>query len=371
MRGTRLAQIIDMTATPKQLEFGVFLPIAKNGFIVSTARPAADGSFELNKRVAMLAEAVGLDFILSMAKWRGFGGPSDHWGSSLESIVLMAALAQVTTRIKIWATVHSILFHPAVVAKMMATLDHASSGRSGLNIVAGSYPNEFDQMGLWRPELDHDQRYALTREWLTVVKRLWREPHVDFAGEFFTLKDCVCEPKPLGPPRLICAGMSEVGMRFAVEEADALFVNGRDDRHLADVSRRAKDIAAGFGKTIKTFAMYIVVPGVTDSEAEARVRRYIDGVDQEAVNTMLASYGLKPDGGQNSLVLRAREGFMSGRVAGSPETLYQRINETIRAADLDGMMLIFPDYVADLEMFGRDVLPKLRESCAAPVAAEA
>ena len=86
---------------------------------------------------------------------------------------------------------------------------------------------------------------------------------------------------------------------------------------------------------------------------------------------MLASYGLKPDGGQNSLVLRAREGFMSGRVAGSPQTLYQRINETIRAADLDGMMLIFPDYVADLEMFGRDVLPKLRESCAAPVAAEA
>jgi pyrimidine oxygenase len=355
-----------MTAAPKQPEFGVFLPIAKGGFIVSTAQPSADGSYGLNKRVAIAAEEAGLDFILSMAKWRGFGGPSDHWGTSLESVVLMAALAQFTSRIKIWATLHTILFNPVVAAKMMATLDHASNGRAGLNIVAGSFRDEFEQMGTWRPELDHDQRYALTREWLTAVKRLWAEPRVDFKGEFFTLKDCVCDPKPLSKPRpeLICAASSAVGARLAVEEADALFVNGRDDKDLAASSRRAKDIAASHGKTIRTLAMYIAVPGVTDHEAETRVRRYIDGADKDAVATMLASYGLKPDGGKNSLVVRAQEGFMSGRVCGSPETLRQRIEETIRTADLDGMMLIFPDYVPDIEAFGRDVLPKLRQSFA-------
>lgn len=362
-----------MIAAAKQPELGVFLPIGKNGFIVSTAQPAADGSFELNKQVAILAERIGLDFVLSMAKWRGFGGPSDHWGSSMESLVLMAALAQVTQRVKIWATVHSLLLHPVVAAKMMTTLDHACNGRSGLNVVAGSYPDEFAQMGMWRPELDHDRRYALTREWLTAVKRLWREARVDLKGEFFTLEDCVCEPKPLARPRpeLICAGSSEVGMRFAAEEADALFLNGRDDRHLRDSSHRAKAIAAEAGKPLKTYAMFIVVPGATDREAELRVQRYIDGVDQAAVATMLASYGIKPDGSRNALVERAREGFMSVRVAGGPATLRQRIEETIRTADLDGLMLIFPDYLPDMEMFGSDVLPQLRASFAAPAPASA
>jgi pyrimidine oxygenase len=360
-----------MTAAPRPPEFGVFLPIGKNGFIVSTAQPAADGSFALNRDVTVLAEQIGLDFVLSMAKWRGFGGPSDHWGSALESVTLMAALAPLTTRVKLWATMHSILFHPAIAAKMMATLDHACGGRAGLNIVAGSYPDEFKQMGLWRPELDHDQRYALTREWTTVVKRLWAEPRVDFKGEYFSLDDCVCEPKPVARPRpeLICAGSSEVGMRFAVEETDALFLNARDDQHLRDSGRRAKDIAATCGKTIKTYAMFTVVPGVTDREAEARVERYVDGVDREAVATMLASYGIKPDGTRNSLVVRAQKGFMSTHVFGGPESLRQRIEETLTTAELDGLMLIFPDYLPDMALFGREVLPKLRRGVAPPASA--
>jgi len=76
---------------------------------------------------------------------------------------------------------------------------------------------------------------------------------------------------------------------------------------------------------------------------------------------------VKPDGSRNGLVVRAREGFMSSRVAGGPATLCQRIEETIRTGDLDGLMLIFPDYLPDMEMFGRDVLPQLRQRFAAPV----
>ena len=53
-------------------------------------------------------------------------------------------------------------------------------------------------------------RYDLT-EWLTITKRLWTEDRVDFAGKYFTIKDCVSEPKPLRPPFLVCAGMSARG----------------------------------------------------------------------------------------------------------------------------------------------------------------
>ena len=66
---------------------------------------------------------------------------------------------------------------------MIATLDHISGGRAGLNIVAGAYRGEFEQMNAWDAKLDHDARYDLTEEWTKIVKRLWREPSVTFKGE--------------------------------------------------------------------------------------------------------------------------------------------------------------------------------------------
>jgi len=67
--------------------------------------------------------------------------------------MLMASLATVTSRVKVWATVHTLLQNPAVTAKMITTLDHISQGRAGLNVVTGSYKDEFAQMGAWRDEI--------------------------------------------------------------------------------------------------------------------------------------------------------------------------------------------------------------------------
>ena len=51
--------------------------------------------YDYNRRVATLAEEAGMDFIMAMAKWRGFGGDTDHWGETLESMTMMAGLALV------------------------------------------------------------------------------------------------------------------------------------------------------------------------------------------------------------------------------------------------------------------------------------
>jgi pyrimidine oxygenase len=107
-----------MALSSGKVEFGIFLPIANGGWIASKNAPPIDGSFDLNKRTTILAEELGFDFVLSMMKWRGFGGHADHWGTSIESMMLMAALSQVTTRIKVWSTVHTLLHHPAVAARM-------------------------------------------------------------------------------------------------------------------------------------------------------------------------------------------------------------------------------------------------------------
>lgn len=348
--------------------FGLFLPMANGGWIVSDTAPPIDGLYPLNRRAAIAADKFGFDFILSMMKWRGFGGVTDHWGTTLESMMLMAALSQVTERVNIWATVHTVLQNPAVVAKMISTLDHVSGGRVGLNIVSGAYREEFEQMGAWRHDLDHGQRYEMAEEWVTVLRRLWQEKRVDFEGEHFQLHDCQSDPKPLSQPRpdLICAGYSETGMRFTARHCDAGFVGGSTEEELAAKSQRAKEIAQEYGKNLKTFAMYTIVPGDSDADAERRVQRYRNGADIEAIANMATGYGKKPDGKESALVARARDAFLSSVIAGSPETLVERIAGTLDAANLDGMMLIFPDYDEDLTRFGTEILPALRAGAKQP-----
>lgn len=347
--------------TSKKKDFGVFLPVANGGWIISKNAPTLDGLYAQNRAAAVTADTVGMDFVMSMGKWRGFGGETNHWGTSLESVTMMAGLAEATKNVKIWATVHPLLQNPAVTAKMITTLDHISGGRAGLNIVAGAYRAEFDQMGAWDDSLSHDDRYELTEEWLTLIKRLWAEPSVTHKGRFFELKDCVSDPKPLSRPTpdLICAGMSPRGFRMSIEHANASFVGGRTMDERRDASRLGKSIAAEMGRSVKTYAMCTVVHAETDAKAEALARYYGEGADFAAVLTMLKSWGL-PDGPLLQEKAKAQGAFMTQTAIGSPETCREQIEEFLTYCELDGIMLIFPDYVEGLEMFGADILPKLR-----------
>jgi pyrimidine oxygenase len=344
----------------KHKDFGVFLPVANGGWIISKTTPTLDGLYQQNRAAAVAADQNGLDFVMSMGKFRGFGGETDHWGTSLESVTMMAGIAEATKSVKIWATVHPLLQNPAVAAKMITTLDHISGGRAGLNIVAGAYKGEFDQMGAWDDSLDHDARYAYTEEWTSIVKRLWGEDSVDHQGRFFTMKDCQSKPKPLSRPRpdLICAGVSDRGFQFSVREADACFIGGRSLDEQRDASRRAKALAQTLGKSIKTYSMCTVVHADTDAKAHALVERYKDGADMGAILAMLRSWGVPAD--KLDAVAAQQGAFMTKTVIGAPATCAEQIAEYVEHVELDGLMLIFPDYVEGLNMFGSDILPGLR-----------
>ena len=341
-------------------EFGVFLPIANGGWIVSRNTPLLDGGWAQNRDAALLAEAEGMDFVMSMGKWRGFGGDTDHWGTSLESVTTMAGIAALTKRIKVWATLHAILHNPVAAAKMIATLDHISGGRAGLNIVAGAYRGEFEQMGAWDETLDHDARYDLTEEWTQIVKRLWTDARVDFAGRYFTIKDCISEPKPLRRPDLICAGMSARGFDFSVREADICFIGGRDEAETRAASLKAKDLAAKLSKSIKTYAMCTVIYGGSDRAAEALAESYCAGLDEGAELGMLASYGVDLKGKDNAMVARAKGAFMTHTVIGAPKTCAQKISAFLKDCALDGLMLVFADYAEGIAVMGREILPLLK-----------
>jgi pyrimidine oxygenase len=343
-------------------DLGIFLPIANGGWILSSTAPRIDGSYAYNRKVAQLADQAGYDFIMSMAKWRGYGGTTDHWRYSLDSQILMAALAEATHNVKIWATVHTLLQNPAVTAKMIATIDHISGGRAGLNVVNGSYKGEFEQMHMWRGELDHDGRYEYATEWMEAIKRLWTEPRVSYKGRYLQLDDCESDPKPLSRPFLVCAGASKRGMRFTVEGMDAIFLSGKDNDDLARNSRMAKSMAQEVGRSIKTYTMMMLVIGGTDSAAQAMADRYIEGFDEGAWRGMMQAYGFLDNeiGKQNDFTAKARSGFMSSHLIGSADTIARRLSELLGDGQLDGAMLIFPDYVEGVPLFAEQVMPAIR-----------
>ncbi|WP_093221827.1 LLM class flavin-dependent oxidoreductase [Sphingomonas sp. NFR15] len=345
------------------------MPMANGGWILSSNAPPLDGSYDYNLAAARLADEIGLDFIMAMAKYRGYGGRTEHWRHTLDSPMMMAALAQATSRVKVWATVHTLLQNPAVTAKMIATLDQISHGRAGLNVVTGAYKGEFAQMGAWPEGVDHDERYVLATEWIQAIKALWNEDSVTQHGKYFTLEDCMSDPKPKTPPFLVCAGTSKAGVRFTAQEMDALFLSGGDVAQLAKASADAKAGAAELGETIRTYSMMTIVFGETDEAAAATAEHFRAGLDEEALYGMMRAYGFLDAeiGKENAFVQKARSTFMTPHVMGTPETVIARLSEIFEKTSLDGLMLIFPDYLTALPIFGEKVLPVLRERFPAKV----
>jgi len=356
--------VFDLPSERGGKDFGIFMPIANGGWILSGSAPAIDGSYDYNRRAAVLADEIGLDFIMSMAKFRGYGGATHHWDVALDSTVLMSALATQTRRVKVWTTFQTLLHNPAVVAKMVATLDQVSGGRAGLNVVPGAFRDEFAQMGAWPESLGHDARYDYADEWMEAVRRLWTEERVTLDGHHIRLTDCMSEPKPVQAPRpfVVAAGQSEKGMDFAIRNTDALFIGGRDDAEMRAISQGAKRKAQAAGRRLRTYAMAIIVQGDTDADAAAMVESFRAGFDEAGFLNMMRAYGVidAEIGKENAMTARARSGFMAPHIAGSAATVTARIQQVIDDADLDGLMLIFPDYEPGLKALARDVLPALR-----------
>jgi pyrimidine oxygenase len=347
-------------------EYGIFLPIGNGGWMLSTTAPHPEASYAWNKRATLHAENIGLDFVMSMAKWRGFGGTTDHWGRSLESVTMMAALAEATSRIRIWATLHANVHNPAVAAKMLTTLQDVSVGRAGLNIVNGSYPGEFQQFGDWDPDLSHEDRYRMTELWTEAVCRLWSEPSVTMRTPYFDLVDCQSRPHPATRPTLISAGKSEDARRFQARYADGAFLAAESLDEMRALSADVHSRAKAHGRVCRTYSMLTVVQDETDALAAAKVKAWGTGLDREALTGMRTAWGVSENQARAWAEGAAGEAaFQTAYVAGSAATVTEHIEYIVREADLDGLMLIFPEYDQDMLLFGETVLPALRAHDAA------
>lgn len=353
----------------REIDAGVFVPVGKHGWIHSVNSPAVEtGSYDRVKEIVRGAERLGFDFVLSPAIWRGRKGPSQHWMHALESLTTSAALLEATERIKVFGTVHMTVYPPATVAKMVATLDQISPGRVGLNLVTGSSYLDLSHVGLWNDELDHDSRYDLGSEWIELVKKFWTDDIIDHKGKFFETENGHMGPKPSRMPELVNAGSSSRGFRFAAENCDVAFMVASDEQTFVDNAKLAKQTAREMGKpNLKTCGLMTLIPGETDRDAEALLEHFDAGVDRECVADIAAGYAQNKDAaktGSNSKFFADDapvSSVMSGAMTGSYETLARRVANAVNEGELDGVMVIVPDYVKDLEAIATRVFPLMAE----------
>jgi pyrimidine oxygenase len=351
------------------MDIGVFIPIGNNGWLISKSAPQYLPSFELNKAIVQKAEEHGLDFALSMIKLKGFGGETEFWDHNLESFTLMAGLAAVTERIKLYASTPILALEPAIVARMASTIDSIAPGRFGINIVTGWAPGEYSQMGLWPGDEHFGNRYARAAEYVTVMKELWSEGVSNFKGQFYEMDDCVLSPRPTdGHIDIVAAGQSNTGMKFAAEHAQFNFILGsgvNTPLALSDTTATLVDEARKTGRDVGALSLFMVIADETDEAAHAKWQDYHDNADHAALAYMAGETATDTtsDGTSTARTIALPEGavnFNMGTLVGSYETVAKLLDEVAEVDGTKGIMLVFDDFLQGLENFGTRIQPLMK-----------
>jgi dimethylsulfone monooxygenase len=324
------------------------------------------GGWEDNRALAQMADEAGIDFLLPIARWRGYRGETNFHGSVLETNIWAASLLALTKKITVFSTIHAPLFHPVVAAKQLATADLVGHGRLGVNLVCGWNQDEFDMFGVENRE--HELRYEYGAEWLEVLRRLWsNNEEFDFQGKFINLKGLISNPKPFGNtrPAIMNAGASATGRDFALRHSDILFslliTPEQGAKAVADARARAKAMGRDDVK-IFTAGYYVCRP--TRKEAIDYHQYYTEmHGDFDAYEHLLDLQFPTPDAKKlhTAAALRMRHigGNGSYPIIGSPDDI---ANELKMISDIgyDGLAGSFVNYIDEFPFFRDEVLPRLQ-----------
>jgi len=212
--------------------------------------PNPRSDYNATKKLAQHAEATGWDGI-----WLAdhFLPDEDELIPIHECWITMAALARDIPRVRLGSLVTGNPYrHPAVLANMVATLDHISDGRIVLGIGSGWQKNEHDAYGIEYGTAGY--RLKKLGEACQIFKGLFNNDYFDFDGEFYQLKNASMQPKPKQErlPLMIGGGGEKVTLRLVAKYADEWNIWGDVDtlihkmnvldQHCAEIGRDPKEI---------------------------------------------------------------------------------------------------------------------------------
>jgi FMNH2-dependent dimethyl sulfone monooxygenase len=351
------------------LKIGLFGANCSSGRAVTKVPERWSGAWPEVLRLARMADEAGIDFMLPVARWKGYGGDTDYMGTSLETVTWATGLLAATRRLTVFGTVHMPLFHPLVAAKQFVTADHIGEGRFGLNVVVGWNEDEFTMFGV--TQRDHETRYEYAQEWMDAVKLAWSAPDdAAYEGKYIKLKDVRAKPKPYdgGRPLIMNAGASPVGRAFAIRNCDAFFTLAS----LADLEKtkrtvqEAKDEARGHGRELDVYSVGVLTCRPTQREADEYYRHcYIDNADWAAVDRILAKRKISPASVGAEQFEKERRFQVNGMggmpLVGDPERVAGDLI-ALSKAGLRGIGFSFVNYLDELPYFCDEVLPRLERA---------
>jgi FMNH2-dependent dimethyl sulfone monooxygenase len=353
----------------EDLRFAYWVPNVSGGLVVSKIEQRTDWGIDYNRKLAVLAENAGFEYALSQVRYMAsYGAEFQH-----ESTGFSLALLLATQRLKVIAAVHPGLWHPGVLAKLIATADVISGGRAAVNVVSGWFKGEFTALG--EPWLEHDERYRRSEEFIRVLRGAWTQDHFSFRGDFYRASGYNLKPKPVKRPHpeVFQGGNSRAARAMAARVSDWYFMNGNSVEGVKAQIEEVRGLAAKEGRQVRFGLNAFIIARDTESEARQVLRDIIAHADVEAVHgfgeavkqagkSTHEKEGMWATSGFEDLV-QYNDGFRTGLI-GTPAQIAERIAE-YKAVGVNLVLGGFLHYLEDVEYFGKHVVPLVREREAA------
>jgi len=302
------------------------------------------------------------------------------WGRP-DTFTVAAALAVRTTTFEPLIAIRPGYWRPANFASAAATLDHLTGGRVRVNIVSGK-----DNLAAYGDsEGDQAHRYARTREFMRLVRRLWSEENVTFEGEHFRVADSTVVPRieargPRRHPRLYFGGASQAAERVAATEADVqLFwgepLDGIEER-IARLKTLSRDLDRDlppleFGLRITTFVRDTTEEAWADAEAKVaemanggavwRDQHRATAVGQQRLLDLQNRGDVLDDNLYTAPGRFGGGGAGTTWLVGSPEDVARSLRK-YRDLGITHFVLSDTPYLREIERQGTQLLPLLRDA---------
>jgi FMNH2-dependent dimethyl sulfone monooxygenase len=350
---------------PDLVKFAYWVPNVSGGLVVSKIEQRTHWEYDYNKKLAVLAENSGFEYALSQVRYMAsYGAEYQHESTSFSLALLLA-----TERLKVIAAIHPGLWHPGVLAKLTATVDHLSNGRVAVNVVSGWFKGEFTALG--EPWLEHDERYRRSEEFIRAVRGIWTEDHFNLRGDFYRITDFSLKPKPIQKPHpeVFQGGNSKAARAMAARVSDWYFMNGNSLDGVRAQVDEVRANAAKEGRKVRFGLNAFIIARDTEAEAQDVLRKIIEQADVEAVHgfgeAVKQAGKASPQGegmwAQSKFddLVQYNDGFKSGLV-GTPQQIAERI-VAYKAVGVNLVLGGFLHYLEEVEYFGKRVLPLVRE----------